>query len=922
MTSGCRTVRPPTFESLRPARRWVVVVVTVALAAGLAACQSDTSASASASGDLDADVVGGDGRVLGTLHGSVDGSKGFVVFTPEGGGMSPGVLSLDVTSKGGGSWHLSGAGAGDTRLDLRLRGRRLEGTGKAPGGATVSIVGYGGVERADTGRGRLLQLGRGKLPDEVAASLGANYRLEGVDVDAFSRERVLAHPELLDGVAGVMISTDISPQTLRGNGLLRAFGNGHRWVVVAGASDPRLEALRGILPVTRLPEDRPAVAVRRSGVPGGSDALRSVVIYPSPPVPEVAVHRGDTAINERVMIPAETEQRLRANRISFFADELARRGAPYAQPGTGRFGPVEAAPAAAGAAEGAEPGAHRSGDAAFARSALATRAPIVAQAGGGGSQTADCTQAQQPAVSGAQIYSCYQVDVAGQTTMVMPGAGNIGAFCLYDGANKGSAYCPASPEFEALAGGPPLGVSSIPGAPPDNVASAAQFAAVCPQAGKGRQYYTLIAPYFMGAFAGFVNMSDASAQQIPSGLDASYNDCPAYGSQTATYSITDTYFAIYEPISEQQAVMALVYGTITPNDGSSGGPTFTNENGGWNQPLRACCTALPETGFVLGEVETVASYTPPASASGQQVFDYQGDSSFPEQQITNSQVSTTESHTQGFQIGASIARALGGDGSGTGTGSFQWTDQTTWSTETTVNVPDWTVVPNNSTLPGGGSSVSYVWQTNTPNTWNTFQCWNENGCKVAFGTSSLNGLNTNSWSPASQTAWGGDQTGGSPVLSTVHTFGFSDHFTNFTTGDPSYEWLVPVDLMQYVNFSDTTTSDYTSEFGAQELDLCDPLVTGNGHFPLCAIPTVAGVSPASGPQAGGSLVVVTGTGFTSASTVEFGANPSPSFTIKSDSQITATAPAGTAGTVDVTVSGPGGTSPTSAVDGYTYAAGP
>jgi uncharacterized protein (TIGR03437 family) len=50
-----------------------------------------------------------------------------------------------------------------------------------------------------------------------------------------------------------------------------------------------------------------------------------------------------------------------------------------------------------------------------------------------------------------------------------------------------------------------------------------------------------------------------------------------------------------------------------------------------------------------------------------------------------------------------------------------------------------------------------------------------------------------------------------------------------------------------------------------------------------------------------------GTGFTGATAVLFGATPATSFTVNSDTQITAVAPAGL-GTVPVTVVGPGGTS--------------
>lgn len=90
-------------------------------------------------------------------------------------------------------------------------------------------------------------------------------------------------------------------------------------------------------------------------------------------------------------------------------------------------------------------------------------------------------------------------------------------------------------------------------------------------------------------------------------------------------------------------------------------------------------------------------------------------------------------------------------------------------------------------------------------------------------------------------------------------------------------------------------------------------------------PTVASISPTSGPVAGGTTVTVTGTGFagtTGASGVRFGGTNAASYTVNSDTQITAVAPAHAAGTVDVTVTAPGGTSATSASDQFTYVAAP
>jgi hypothetical protein len=86
-------------------------------------------------------------------------------------------------------------------------------------------------------------------------------------------------------------------------------------------------------------------------------------------------------------------------------------------------------------------------------------------------------------------------------------------------------------------------------------------------------------------------------------------------------------------------------------------------------------------------------------------------------------------------------------------------------------------------------------------------------------------------------------------------------------------------------------------------------------------PTVTGLSPDAGPTAGGNTVTITGTGFSSDSTVEFGSSAASDVNVISSTTIAATAPAQSAGpSVDVTVSTPAGTSATSSADQYTYGA--
>jgi len=81
---------------------------------------------------------------------------------------------------------------------------------------------------------------------------------------------------------------------------------------------------------------------------------------------------------------------------------------------------------------------------------------------------------------------------------------------------------------------------------------------------------------------------------------------------------------------------------------------------------------------------------------------------------------------------------------------------------------------------------------------------------------------------------------------------------------------------------------------------------------------IAGVSPNSGLVCGGNKVQITGANFTGATGVLFGSQAALSFTVVSDQLITAVAPPGTAGTVDIIVQIEGCNSATTSADQYTY----
>jgi len=87
-------------------------------------------------------------------------------------------------------------------------------------------------------------------------------------------------------------------------------------------------------------------------------------------------------------------------------------------------------------------------------------------------------------------------------------------------------------------------------------------------------------------------------------------------------------------------------------------------------------------------------------------------------------------------------------------------------------------------------------------------------------------------------------------------------------------------------------------------------------FCVAAGGAISGFSPTNG--APGTVVTVTGSGFTGATGVRFGAKAAKSFTVVSDTEITAVSPAHAAGTVGIRVTTPGGVSPAVAADRYTY----
>ncbi len=184
---------------------------------------------------------------------------------------------------------------------------------------------------------------------------------------------------------------------------------------------------------------------------------------------------------------------------------------------------------------------------------------------------------------------------------------------------------------------------------------------------------------------------------------------------------------------------------------------------------------------------------------------------------------------------------------------------------------------------------------------------------VAGGTGSTSGVAT---AGAPQTAFGGGRA--DAFLVDLAPDATSVDWGTYL-GGPGADWAMSMSpvpggvaiggLASPPSFPVTAGSLQTTTSGFQAGFVADVLT----------VPTVTAVSPSSGPAAGGTTITVTGTGFTGAIAVHVGA-ANATFTVVSDTQLTATVPPGAAGTVNVTVTGPGGTSATGTADHFTYLA--
>jgi hypothetical protein len=139
-------------------------------------------------------------------------------------------------------------------------------------------------------------------------------------------------------------------------------------------------------------------------------------------------------------------------------------------------------------------------------------------------------------------------------------------------------------------------------------------------------------------------------------------------------------------------------------------------------------------------------------------------------------------------------------------------------------------------------------------------------------------------------------------------------------------WTVD-NLVPTIQFSGVMTEVESGTLGPD--DAWSDLESDTGQSPpipsvttiawtLQNLPQVSSVSPAQGPIAGGTTVLISGSYLAGAEAVDFGDVAAASYTVNSANSISATSPPGSAGYVDVTVQTAAGTSSPVGGDGFVY----
>ena len=191
---------------------------------------------------------------------------------------------------------------------------------------------------------------------------------------------------------------------------------------------------------------------------------------------------------------------------------------------------------------------------------------------------------------------------------------------------------------------------------------------------------------------------------------------------------------------------------------------------------------------------------------------------------------------------------------------------------------------------------------------------------TAFGSSVANSASVFTYTGASTGApvitnifpTSGPAIGGTQV--TITGSGFSGTTSVLFGGSPAY-FIVYSDSQivatSPAHFAGSVYIVVTTALGSSSSTSLTVFVYGGGPF-------ITGISPSAGPSGGGTIVTITGGGFTNTTSVTFGGLFATSVFVINDSTISAVSPASIAGVVDVRVTTPLGTSANTTADNFSY----
>jgi hypothetical protein len=168
---------------------------------------------------------------------------------------------------------------------------------------------------------------------------------------------------------------------------------------------------------------------------------------------------------------------------------------------------------------------------------------------------------------------------------------------------------------------------------------------------------------------------------------------------------------------------------------------------------------------------------------------------------------------------------------------------------------------------------------------------------------------------------------GTSLPATPASEGLQTFSTNLKVQAGDLIGIDPSNATDKIGIADTTGASYASIFPTPfDGSVVPPSESFSGkEVELSAeiqpAPEVTAISPPFGSVTGATLVTISGKNFNGASAVNFGSTPAASFTVDSDTEITATAPkSARPGKVDVVVTTFAGDNPNTRFDDYVYRA--